>query len=97
VREGLDAGETPDSIVESLVAAFGEGVRGAPRATGLGLLLWALPAVVLGVGGIAVLWWLRGWGVRALPVPARHSGGDPGDLVTAANLARLAAEVRHLE
>jgi cytochrome c-type biogenesis protein CcmH len=86
VREGLDAGETPDSIVESLVAAFGKGVRGAPRATGLGLLLWALPAVVLGVGGIAVLWWLRGWGVRALPVP-----------VTAANLARLAAELRHLE
>ncbi|HEX9727096.1 MAG TPA: cytochrome c-type biogenesis protein CcmH [Gemmatimonadales bacterium] len=39
VRGRLDAGEEPDSIVESLVAAFGEGMRGAPRAAGLGLVL----------------------------------------------------------
>jgi cytochrome c-type biogenesis protein CcmH/NrfF len=32
VRARLDAGEAPDSIVESLVAPFGEGIRGAPRA-----------------------------------------------------------------
>ncbi len=36
VRERLDAGQAPDSIVESLVAAFGEGIRGAPRPQGWG-------------------------------------------------------------
>jgi cytochrome c-type biogenesis protein CcmH len=96
VRERLDAGEAPDSIVESLVAAFGEGIRGAPRAAGLGLVLWALPAIVLGAGGIVVLLWLRTRGVRGAPTPplaANHAGS----VATPADLARLEAELRNVE
>lgn len=57
----------PDSLVASRVAAFGEGIRGAPRAAGLGLGPWALPAVVVGAGGIAVMWWAAN--------PGRARGG----------------------
>jgi cytochrome c-type biogenesis protein CcmH len=97
VRGRLDAGETPDSIVESLVAAFGEGIRGAPRAAGLGLVLWVLPAIVLGAGGIAVLWWLRTRGVRSATVPSQADIGAVGSITAPANLARLEAELRNLE
>jgi cytochrome c-type biogenesis protein CcmH/NrfF len=83
--------------VESLVAAFGEGIRGAPRAAGLGLVLWVLPAIVLGAGGIAVLWWLRTRGVRSATVPSQADIGAVGSITAPANLARLEAELRNLE
>jgi cytochrome c-type biogenesis protein CcmH/NrfF len=97
VRERLDAGEAPDSIVESLVAAFGEGIRGAPRAAGLGLVLWVLPAIVLGVGGIAVLWWLRTRTVRATTVPSQGHCDVAGPGLAPGDLARLEAELRNVE
>jgi cytochrome c-type biogenesis protein CcmH len=96
VRQRLDAGETPDAIEESLVAAFGESIRGAPRAAGLGLVLWALPAIVLGAGGIVVLLWLRTRGVRAAPAPS-PAANHAGSVATPADLARLEAELRSVE
>lgn len=69
VRNRLAAGEHPDSIVESLVVAFGERVRGAPRARGIGVALWALPFALLAVGGAGVGWWLRRRGVWVAAVP----------------------------
>jgi len=59
VRARFAAGEDPSAIEESLVAAFGEGVRGVPKAHGIGLVLWALPPVAVGVSFIALVWWLR--------------------------------------
>ena len=59
VRARFAAGEDRDAIEESLVAAFGEGVRGVPKARGMGLVLWALPPVAVGVSLIALVWWLR--------------------------------------
>jgi cytochrome c-type biogenesis protein CcmH len=91
VRARLEAGESPDSIVESLVAAFGEGVRGAPRARGLGLLLWVLPGAALGVGGLGVAWWLRRRTAR-LPLPPAPEAG-----LTPAEAARLASALRQVE
>lgn len=96
VRQRLDAGETPDAIEESLVAAFGESIRGAPRAAGLGLVLWALPAIVLGAGGIVVLWWLRARGLRDAPAPS-PAANHAGSVATPADLARLEAELRSVE
>ena len=95
VRARLDAGEEPDSIVESLVAAFGEEIRGAPRARGLGLVLWALPLVALLAGGLGVAWWLRRSSRRTPLVPA---GGDMAGVgLTPAETARLAAALRECE
>lgn len=86
VRGRLAAGEEPDQVVESLVAAFGEGMRGAPRARGLGLALWTLPFIALVGGGTGVTWWIRrrrarpasqlASGVSRLPAPA----GTPEEL-----------------
>ena len=95
VRARLDAGETPDSIVESLVAAFGEGVRGAPKALGLGLALWVLPVVALGAGGLGLVWWLRKRSVGLGPAHDGHSPSPPG--LTPEELAQLAAARRLIE
>jgi cytochrome c-type biogenesis protein CcmH len=91
IRARLDAGERPDSIVESLVAAFGEGIRGAPPARGMGLALWILPVAAVVAGGVALLWWLRHRSVLELAPPDGRPGGLPGEL-TPEDRARLEAE-----
>ncbi len=91
IRTRLDAGEAPDSIVASLVAAFGEGIRGAPPARGIGLALWVLPVAGVAVGGIALLWWLRCIRARAAVTADGGPGGPPREL-TPADRARLDAE-----
>jgi cytochrome c-type biogenesis protein CcmH len=95
IRTRLDAGEPPDSIVESLVAAFGEGIRGAPPARGMGLALWALPVVAVGASGLALFWWLRHRSVRGAVAPNDRPGGPP-DQLTPEDRARLEAERRLL-
>jgi cytochrome c-type biogenesis protein CcmH len=95
IRTRLEAGEPPDAIVQSLVATYGEGIRGAPRARGLGLALWLLPVASLGVGGVALLWWLRAHAAET--EPAGQSGGVPPPALTAADRARLEAERRLLD
>jgi cytochrome c-type biogenesis protein CcmH len=94
VRARVQAGESPDSIVEALVAAFGEGIRGAPRARGLGLVLWAGPFVAIALGAIGVTWWLRARGVpgRSGPMTGDRGAGVPRP--SPAELARLEEALR---
>lgn len=96
IRTRLEEGESADAIVEALVATYGEGIRAAPRARGLGLALWLLPVASLLVGGIGLLWWLR-----AHAATAREAAGQadrvPALTLTAAERARLEAERRLLE
>jgi cytochrome c-type biogenesis protein CcmH len=91
IRTRLAAGEPPDSIVESLVAAFGEGIRGAPPARGFGLALWVLPGAAVVAGGAALFWWLRHRSVNGAVTPDDRSGGASGGL-TPEDRARLEAE-----
>jgi cytochrome c-type biogenesis protein CcmH/NrfF len=91
IRARLDAGEAPDSIVESLVAAFGEGIRGAPPARGMGLALWVLPVAAVVASGLALVWWLRHRSVRVAIAPDNQPGGPP-DQLTPEERARLQAE-----
>jgi len=97
IRGRLATGESPDSIMESLVAAFGERVRGAPRARGLGLALWALPVVGLGAGAIGLAWWLRNRGVGADPGRAGDGGSVPPRGITPEERARLEAALRQYQ
>jgi cytochrome c-type biogenesis protein CcmH len=90
VRERLAAGESEDAIMESLVAVYGERVRGAPKPRGLGLVLWALPVVALAAAGIGLAWWLRSHTGPEL-VPPDNRGAAPGSF-TPDELARLEAE-----
>ncbi|HLB38673.1 MAG TPA: cytochrome c-type biogenesis protein CcmH [Gemmatimonadales bacterium] len=96
IRGRLAAGEPPDAIMESLVLVYGEGVRGAPKPRGLGLLLWALPVVALGAAGAGLLWWLRTRTGAPVVAPDARGGAAPS-AATANELARLEAEQRLLE
>lgn len=62
----LEAGESPDAIVEWLVARYGEEVRGAPAPRGIALALWVVPAA-MGLGLIAMLRILAGLHSRSQP------------------------------
>lgn len=96
IRTRLEAGEAPDSIVESLVATFGEGIRGAPRARGMGLALWALPLVGVAGGGMALLWWLRKHTVGAV-TSADEERDAPLPDFTPDEVAQMEAARRLLE
>lgn len=51
VRERIAAGDSDDKVREFLVARYGEFVLLRPRAHGVGLLLWILPAALLLAAG----------------------------------------------
>jgi cytochrome c-type biogenesis protein CcmH len=54
VRDRLRAGESPEQIKAYFVSKYGEWILLEPRMTGLNILLYALP-VVLVIGGIALV------------------------------------------
>lgn len=54
-----NAGETPEQITESLVQVYGPSVRGAPDVEGFGLAAYLGPVLVLLVGAVLILRWLR--------------------------------------
>jgi cytochrome c-type biogenesis protein CcmH len=61
VREQLEAGKSPEEIKEFFVSKYGEWVLLKPKTTGFSALLWILPYVVLVLGVIAGLWFIRHW------------------------------------
>jgi cytochrome c-type biogenesis protein CcmH len=70
VREQVQAGKTSDEIKEFFVSKYGEWVLLRPKTTGFSALLWILPYVVLGVGVLAALWFIRRWTAKK-----RHADG----------------------
>jgi cytochrome c-type biogenesis protein CcmH len=54
IRRRVRDGETDDQIRDYLVSRYGSGILLEPPATGLGILVWALPLLggVLAVGGL---------------------------------------------
>jgi cytochrome c-type biogenesis protein CcmH len=59
VREQLQAGKSPEQIKDFFVSKYGEWVLLKPKTTGVSALLWILPYVVLVVGVVAALWFVR--------------------------------------
>lgn len=51
VRERIVAGDSDDAVRDFLVARYGEFVLLKPRAHGVGLVLWALPVILLVIAG----------------------------------------------
>jgi cytochrome c-type biogenesis protein CcmH/NrfF len=90
IRTWLAAGVPADSIRAVLVAAYGDEVRAAPRASGFGLLAWLMPGVVLLSGAVGVGWWLRRVTRRAAPPE------PPPPALAPADQARLERELTHL-
>ena len=96
VTDALKNGKGKDEIVASLVAKYGEVIRGAPKAEGFNLIVWIAPFVATLIGfGIAALVLRRWVGRRRVVVlaPAGSSGaGLIGAPTTAEqDLARLRA------
>ncbi|MGH7795245.1 MAG: cytochrome c-type biogenesis protein CcmH, partial [Candidatus Binatia bacterium] len=61
VREQLQAGQTPEQVKEFFVSKYGEWVLLKPKTTGFSALLWILPYVVLVLGVMTALWFIRRW------------------------------------
>ena len=59
VRLDLEAGRSAAEIEAALYRRFGDSIRGLPKATGVGLLAWVVPAVAFGLSGIWLALWLR--------------------------------------
>jgi cytochrome c-type biogenesis protein CcmH len=59
IRQRLADGETPDEIIESIVAKYGESVRAEPPARGFARLAWIGPFALLAVGIVMVVIYLR--------------------------------------
>lgn len=69
VRERIVAGDSDDAVRDFLVARYGEFVLLKPRAHGVGLVLWALPAILLIVAGAGLFIAFRR---RAVPLGAEN-------------------------
>ena len=84
-------GETKPQIENAMIAQYGSGVLGVPKAKGFNAILYILPPVVLlaGVASLAVLiprWRRRGRAATALAAP-------PGAGLDAADAERLEEEL----
>jgi len=91
VTDALKGGKGHDEIVASLVAKYGEVIRGAPKAEGFNLIVWIAPFVATVIGFIIAAFVLRRW-VGRRSVTAMPGGGMIGAPTTAdQDLARLRA------
>jgi cytochrome c-type biogenesis protein CcmH len=88
----LAAGESVDAVRADLVRQYGDGILGAPPAKGVGLLVWALPAL-LGVLTLAGVVWkvMRATRQTVAPALATATAGEAG------LLARLDDELHALD
>jgi len=96
VTDALKSGKGKDQIVASLVAKYGEVIRGAPKAEGFNLIVWIAPFVATAIGFLIAAFVLRRWVGRrrvAVPGPGGTVGGGLVRAPTTADqdLARLRA------
>jgi cytochrome c-type biogenesis protein CcmH/NrfF len=61
VRERLRAGDSPDAVRAYFVSKYGEWILLEPRMTGLNILLYVLPVVLVVGGVILVVVLVRRW------------------------------------
>jgi cytochrome c-type biogenesis protein CcmH len=82
VREQLEAGRTPQQVRDFFVSKYGEWVLLKPKTSGVSLLLWVLPYVVLTTGVLLALWLTRRWARqkgRPMPSSATKNPGQRHD------------------
>jgi len=75
IRRDLAAGKTADAIEAELYYRFGDSIRSEPQTTGVGLVAWVVPAVLLIASGAWLVTWLR---------RARQPDASPADVAPAA-------------
>lgn len=88
----IDAGESIDAVVESVIATYGEGTRGVPRMEGAGAVAWTAPGVVWALTFVALVLVLRHVAVRR-----RRPLEDDGPVETPEIAARLDDELQSID
>jgi len=92
IDDGARGGVSADSLIESVVAAYGEEYRAFPKRRGTGLLAWVVPPGGLLVGlGLVLL------ALRRLRGPASGSGAAEDDALSDEEEARLDAAMAEFE
>lgn len=82
VREQIADGKSNEEIRDYFVARYGEVILASPEASGFNLIIWIMPAFIVGGGILAVIWVLKNMRKKA---------------VLAAAEARLAVADKQLE
>jgi len=81
IRERLEHGDDEREVLAYFRGAYGDWIILRPRATGLNLLVYVLPAVALLGGGIWLIAVLRRWSATGAGGGGSTSAGEPdGDL-----------------
>lgn len=94
IQRMAEAGLSADSIVELMIAQYGEEWRAVPKRVGMGLWAWVLPPAVLAGGFLAV---------GVIIAHRRRRAGDAGaetrvvSEVAPADEARLKAALKELD
>jgi cytochrome c-type biogenesis protein CcmH/NrfF len=70
IQGWLRAGRSPAQIRSYLVADYGVSILEKPPASGLGALLWALPAVAVGIGAAGLALGFSRWRRLAMSAPS---------------------------
>jgi cytochrome c-type biogenesis protein CcmH len=83
VREQLAAGKSPDEVKAYFVEKYGEFVLLEPTTNGLNILVYALPVLLIVIGGGGIWYAVRRWtapvqtDTGAFPVPDAEPSGEP--------------------
>ena len=69
MRERLQQGDTDEEVIDYVVSRYGEFVLLKPRFSLRTMLLWAAPALLLGIGAIVLVLMARGRLRARAPAP----------------------------
>lgn len=103
VTDELKKGKGKDEITASLVAKYGEVIRGAPKAEGFNLIVWVAPFVATAIGFIIAAFVLKRWVGRRQPagagalMPAGHGPMTTAEQTMADLRARAEAELKRMD
>lgn len=67
IKQQLEAGQSPEALVQYYVDEFGEQVLAAPTKRGFNLVAWVLPFAALIIGAVAVYFLIGMWARRDTP------------------------------
>ncbi len=76
VRERLEAGQTPDEVVQYFVDRYGEWILLSPRRQGFTLLVWVVPALAALAGLALAALLLARWTRRGAAAPTAAGAVD---------------------